>query len=112
MDRGRPPTLETEKKDLEKGRVAAATAQIRDQLLMAFQQWLVEEDPHLPTLTDLAQQSPIRAALLLEEYETHAVRTGLDSPGLCGNHKHSGSRLSLLEELPGGKFILQCLCHC
>ena len=32
---------------------------------------------------------------------THDVRTGLDSPGLCGDHRHSGSKVSLFEELPG-----------
>lgn len=64
----RPPTQPRDRRDLERGRVTAVTANLRAQLLAAFQEWVMEEEPQAPPVAEIAQQKPIQLALLLEEY--------------------------------------------
>ncbi|CAE7360147.1 PROSC [Symbiodinium microadriaticum] len=64
----RPPTQPRDRRDLERGRVTAVTANLRAQLLAAFQEWVMEEEPQSPPVAEIAQQKPIQLALLLEEY--------------------------------------------
>ena len=64
----RPPTQPRDRRDLERGRVAAVTANLRAQLFAAFQDWVMEEEPQAPPVAEIAQRDPVQLALLLEEY--------------------------------------------
>ena len=64
----KPPNPQRDRKELEKGRVTAPTAAIRERLWGEFLQWLEEEDPESSSVPTLARQDPVQLGILVEEY--------------------------------------------
>ena len=64
----RPTPQPRNRLDLDRGRVTASTAALREVLLEKFQEWISREDPDTRPLPELARWDPIQVATLLEEY--------------------------------------------